>query len=132
MKDLFSTQRDASHRLSNIGSRSLSNLSMALREEEYEEQRTAFRDPKPSTIHTSRLPPSHGSLKAALRSSRSTDDLSEDTSHKIALLTSADPHVNNIVVTGGPKDERDAVFRLEQLSSPSVSASRVRQAVGGA
>lgn len=102
---------------------------MALQEEEYEEQRTAFRDPKPSPTHTSsRFPPFQGSLKAALRSSRSTDDLSEDTSHKIALLTSADPHVNNIVVTGGPKDERDAVFRLEQLSSPSASASRVRQA----
>lgn len=104
---------------------------MALREEEYEEQRTAFRDPKPSPIHTaSRYPQSNGSLKATLRSSRSTDDLSEDTSHKIALLTSADPHVNNIVVTGGPKDERDAVFRLEQLSSPPASASRVRQTAG--
>lgn len=103
---------------------------MAMREEEYEEQRTAFRDPNPSLVHaSSHFSPSHGSLKAALRSSRSTDDLSEDTSHKIALLTSADPHVNNIVVTGGPKDERDAVYRLEQLSSPSTSASRVRQAV---
>uniref|UniRef100_A0A0P4W273 PDZ domain-containing protein n=1 Tax=Scylla olivacea TaxID=85551 RepID=A0A0P4W273_SCYOL len=114
-------QRDASHRLSNIASRSLSSLSAALREEEYEEQRTAFRDAKPSPVQPACHLPSHLTLKSTLRSSRSTDDLSEDTSHKIALLTSADPHVNNIVVTGGPKDERDAVFRLEQLSSASAS-----------
>lgn len=37
-------------------------------------------------------------------------------------MTSADPHVNNIVVTTGPKDERDAVSRLDQLSNPSASS----------
>lgn len=57
-----------------------------------------------------------------LRSAKSTNDISaEDTSHKIALVTSADPHVNNIVVSGGPKNERDAVLRLDQLSSTSPS-----------
>ncbi|KAK8740435.1 hypothetical protein OTU49_002907 [Cherax quadricarinatus] len=117
-------QRDASHRLSTIGSRSLCNLSAALREED--EQRTSFRDGSPPytrSVSSTRtfLMPTHGHYKPKLRSTRSSNDVTEDTSHKIALVTSADPHVNNIVVTGGPKDERDAVFRLEQLSSPSAS-----------
>ncbi|XP_042220719.1 flocculation protein FLO11-like isoform X2 [Homarus americanus] len=119
-------QRDASHRLSSVGSRSLSNLSAALREEDDEEQRTAFRDGSPSYTHSisstrTLLTPTHAHYKPILRSTRSSNDVTEDTNHKIALVTSADPHVNNIVVSGGPKDERDAVFRLDQLSSPSAS-----------
>ncbi|XP_045605049.1 serine-rich adhesin for platelets isoform X7 [Procambarus clarkii] len=118
-------QRDASHRLSSVGTRSLSNLSAALREEE-DEQRTVFRDGSPPytrSVSSTRalLMPTHAHYKSTLRSTRSSNDVTEDTNHKIALVTSADPHVNNIVVTGGPKDERDAVFRLDQLSSPSAS-----------
>ncbi|XP_071534307.1 uncharacterized protein [Panulirus ornatus] len=118
-------QRDASHRLCSVGSRSLSNLSAALREED-DEQRTAFRDAGPAHTHYvtpthALLTPTHAHYKPTLRSTRSTNDVTEDTNHKIALMTSADPHVNNIVVTGGPKDERDALFRLDQLSSPSAS-----------
>ncbi|XP_042892793.1 nucleolar protein dao-5-like isoform X10 [Penaeus japonicus] len=122
-------QRDASHRIgSSLSSRSLGNLSTALREEEDEEQRTAFRDAPPSTQahHPSPIrglvTPTHAHYKPALRSTRSSSDVTDDTSHKIALVTSADPHVNNIVVTTAPKDERDAVSRLDQLSNPSASS----------
>ncbi|XP_069994411.1 uncharacterized protein [Penaeus vannamei] len=121
-------QRDANHRFgSSLSSRSLGNLSAALREEEDEEQRTAFRDAPTSQAHPSPtrgglLTPTHAHYKPALRSTRSSSDVTDDTSHKIALVTSADPHVNNIVVTTGPKDERDAVSRLDQLSNPSASS----------
>lgn len=120
-------QRDANHRIgSSLSSRSLGNLSAALREEEDEEQRTAFRDAPTSQAHPSParglLTPTHAHYKPALRSTRSSSDVTDDTSHKIALVTSADPHVNNIVVTTGPKDERDAVSRLDQLSNPSASS----------
>ncbi|XP_063606332.1 harmonin-like isoform X2 [Penaeus indicus] len=120
-------QRDANHRIgSSLSSRSLGNLSAALREEEDEEQRTAFRDAPTSQAHPSParglLTPTHAHYKPALRSTRSSSDVTDDTSHKIALVTSADPHVNNIVVTTGPKNERDAVSRLDQLSNPSASS----------
>ncbi|XP_047499905.1 PDZ domain-containing protein 7-like isoform X7 [Penaeus chinensis] len=120
-------QRDANHRIgSSLSSRSLGNLSAALREEEDEEQRTAFRDGPTSQAHPSParglLTPTHAHYKPALRSTRSSSDVTDDTSHKIALVTSADPHVNNIVVTTGPKNERDAVSRLDQLSNPSASS----------
>ncbi|KAK3860029.1 hypothetical protein Pcinc_033881 [Petrolisthes cinctipes] len=131
-------QRDASHRISSINSRSLSNLSTAIRDEDNEEQRTAFREASfsptyPASHHTSPLnhynTKKHYTLhnkmhRPTLRSAKSTNDVStEDTSHKIALVTSADPHVNNIVVSGGPKNEKDAVLRLDQLSSTSPSRS---------
>ncbi|XP_068245638.1 serine-rich adhesin for platelets isoform X2 [Palaemon carinicauda] len=116
-------QRDASHRLNASNSRSMCNLSVGFRDDDNEES-TAFRDTgppySPAMPSPSRLPaPTH--YKPALRSTRSSSDVSSDTSHKIALVTSNDPHVSNIVVTGGPKNERDAVSRLEQLSSPSAS-----------
>lgn len=45
-------------------------------------------------------------------------------SHKIALVTTCDPHVNNIVVTATRhRDEKDAVSRLDQLSCSSNSSS---------
>ncbi|XP_064111094.1 serine/arginine repetitive matrix protein 2-like isoform X2 [Macrobrachium nipponense] len=116
-------QRDANHRLNASNSRSLCNLSVGFRDDDNEES-TAFRDTghpySPVVPSASRLP-AHTHYKPALRSTRSSSDVSSDTSHKIALVTSHDPHVSNIVVTGGPKNERDAVSRLEQLSSPSAS-----------
>ncbi|XP_066957476.1 uncharacterized protein [Macrobrachium rosenbergii] len=116
-------QRDANHRLNASNSRSLCNLSVGFRDDDNEES-TAFRDTglsySPVMPSASRLP-AHSHYKPALRSTRSSSDVSSDTSHKIALVTSHDPHVSNIVVTGGPKNERDAVSRLEQLSSPSAS-----------
>ncbi|KAK7087048.1 hypothetical protein SK128_018758 [Halocaridina rubra] len=119
-------QRDATHRLCSLGSRSLGNLSAALKEEENEEI-TAFREGSVSSYtHTTPKPiaylsSNHIHYKPTLRNTRSSSDVTDDTSHKIALVTSADPHVNNIVVLGGPKDEKDAVSRLEELSSPSAS-----------
>ena len=68
--------------------------------------------------------------KPHLRSSRSTDNIHlPGSSHKIALVTSADPHVNNIVVSEQPKDEKDAVQRLDQLSlsSPRDHPNKLQQ-----
>ncbi|XP_076053857.1 uncharacterized protein LOC143032754 isoform X7 [Oratosquilla oratoria] len=146
-------------------SRSVSNLTNALREDE---ERTSFRDPTSSSSSSghfcqkgtatarsygtasvsSRYHYQHHHHRAALRASRSVEDItSEGADHKIALLTSAEPNVNNIVVTGpdggcgvgggggggggglvvggggDARDEMDAVLRLDQLSCPPSQVS---------
>ncbi|CAL4086976.1 unnamed protein product, partial [Meganyctiphanes norvegica] len=113
-------QRDAAIRSgSRISgtSRSMSNL-LIQEEEDEEEETTAFRDAPYAAMTLQRN--KYVGNKSSLRSAVSTSDLRSD--HKIALVTSADPHVNNIVITQGPKDEKDAVSRLEQLSSPSTDS----------
>ena len=98
-------------------------------DEDEEEACTIFRDgpikTKSSQLHRNK-PRTYNTIlrKPPLRSTRSTNDVRISSGgHKIALTTTTDPHVNNIVISEGPKDEKDAVSRLEQLSLMTSSVA---------